>query len=86
MIGHPSESFQSAHATIQQILHLYRTTKVFKINTRLFTPYPGTPAYDSPKELGLKVVSNDFSQYTRYSYPAVVSTQHLSQYESGTFF
>jgi radical SAM superfamily enzyme YgiQ (UPF0313 family) len=66
MIGLPGETLE----TIKKTLKFLRESKDIKeANISIAVPYPGTELYDMAKkgEMGLKLMTNDFSNFRRYN-------------------
>jgi radical SAM superfamily enzyme YgiQ (UPF0313 family) len=81
VIGLPGDSMQTIHATVEHISTLFRKTKVFKINTRMFVPYPGTPVFEHPERFGIRLLEKNPVEFVRYHFPSVVETKDLSAFE-----
>jgi anaerobic magnesium-protoporphyrin IX monomethyl ester cyclase len=76
MIGMPGETKE----TIRKTLRFLRETKEIKLaNVAIAVPYPGTELYEMVKkgEYGLKLVTDDFSDFQRYN-AAVMQVGDLS--------
>jgi radical SAM superfamily enzyme YgiQ (UPF0313 family) len=77
MLGLPGETRQTAEKTLSYLRH---SREIHQANFSIATPYPGTELYEMAKkgEHGLKLLSEDFSQYRRYG-SAVISVNDLSR-------
>ncbi len=76
MIGLPGENVE----TICKTLRFLRSSKeIRQANVSIAVPYPGTELYRMAKagEMGLKLVTEDFSEYRRYN-AAVMQVGNLS--------
>jgi len=75
MLGHPYETQKTAMETLHFIKKL-KSCKQIYIN--IAVPYPGTKLYEMAKkgEGGLRLLTDDFSQYKRYG-SAVISVNDL---------
>jgi radical SAM superfamily enzyme YgiQ (UPF0313 family) len=76
MIGMPGDTIE----TIKKTMFFLRTNKSIKqANVSIAVPYPGTKLYDMAKngEHGLKLVTEDFSQFKRYGF-SVMSSGELT--------
>lgn len=76
MIGLPGETYN----TVKKTLAFLRKSKEIKqANISIAVPYPGTELFEMAKkeELGLKLMTDDFSQYRRYN-AAVMQVGELS--------
>lgn len=76
MLGHPGETKRSAWRTIRFLRGLRECQQVF---LNVACPYPGTELYRKAVsgEGGMKLLTNDYSEYTRYGNP-VIAVNDLS--------
>jgi len=63
IIGHSTDTASSIQETIDFGLHL-RDFGATRLTLSLLTPYPGTYVYDKRNELGIRLLTSDWEQYT----------------------
>ena len=59
IVGSPGETFE----TVQETKNLLRQCPPDFWNVSVFTPFPGSDAWNNPEEFGLKILTRDLSQY-----------------------
>ncbi|MAG08658.1 hypothetical protein CMO89_04240 [Candidatus Woesearchaeota archaeon] len=70
IIGHPGETKKTVMKTLRFMRRLKNCDQLYLY---INVPYPGTPLYEMAKkgENGLKLISEDYSKYIRYSTPVI---------------
>jgi radical SAM superfamily enzyme YgiQ (UPF0313 family) len=76
MLGHPDETEETVRQTAEMIKEL-RARGVALTALSIFTPFPGTDAYERREQYGLQQEEMDWSKLTTF-YP-VFRTKHFSQ-------
>ncbi|MEW5820913.1 MAG: radical SAM protein [Cyanobacteriota bacterium] len=76
ILGLPGEDINQIKKNIEYALSLYKKYKT-GIVFGLLTPFPGTRVFDNAKELGIKILSRDYSQYDIYH--PVIETKYFTQ-------
>lgn len=71
IIGLPGETRQSLHQNVEDITFALEEGFIDEVCSHIFTPYPGTAAYDKVEEYGVKILSHDWRRYDARSYPPV---------------
>jgi len=76
MLGHPNETRETAWQTIKFCRNIKECQQLF---LNIACPYPGTELYEYARsgKGGMKLLSTDYSKYTRYGDP-VISVNNLS--------
>jgi radical SAM superfamily enzyme YgiQ (UPF0313 family) len=67
--GLPGSTRQSIAADVDNIRELTRNDRVDIIGNKILVPYPGTPSYEDASDLGIEILTHDWSKYDRRSYP-----------------
>lgn len=78
IVGSPGESWTTVNETIKLIEeHTPDTGHVC-----IFTPFPGSPAWNNPEDLGIKILNRNVSEY-QFLAPvkAMIRTEHMSPEE-----
>ena len=63
IIGLPGESEKEVYATIELIDRLLSNNLLDGTHISVLVPYPGTPIFAHPERWGIKILTNDFSEY-----------------------
>jgi radical SAM superfamily enzyme YgiQ (UPF0313 family) len=63
IIGHATDTEDSSRETIKFGLHL-RDLGATRLTLSLLTPYPGTRVYERREQLGIRLLTDDWEQYT----------------------
>jgi radical SAM superfamily enzyme YgiQ (UPF0313 family) len=78
VIGHPNDTVESVRDTVRFGLRL-RDLGATRLTLSLLTPYPGTPIYDNRARFGIRLLTDDWEQYTFSR--VVMETQRLHREE-----
>lgn len=76
IIGHPQDTEDSVKDTIELGLGLSKLGAT-RLTLSLLTPYPGTEVFEERKRLGIKLITDDWEQYTFSR--VVIETRHLNK-------
>jgi radical SAM superfamily enzyme YgiQ (UPF0313 family) len=76
MLGHPDETEATARQTADMIKEV-RAMGVALTPLSVFTPFPGTDAYERREQYGLQQEESDWGKFTTFN--PVFSTKHLSR-------
>jgi len=63
IVGHPADTEESIRETIEFGLQL-RQLGATRLTLSLLTPYPGTSVYENRDQLGVRLLTTDWEQYT----------------------
>lgn len=76
IIGHAFDTKETVEKTINKAIY-FQNKYGAHIATSINTPFPGTEQYINSEEYGIKIDTNDWSQYTLGS--AIIETNNLSK-------
>jgi radical SAM superfamily enzyme YgiQ (UPF0313 family) len=77
MIGLPGETQQSICKTINSATLLVKDGLLDYPSFRMFKPLPGSEIHQDPDSYNISIKDEDLSNYERYSYPSIHSSQNL---------
>ncbi len=80
MLGLPMETRITAEATQELMLNWASQGLVDTWEYKIYIPYPGTPAFDSPERYGVDILTRDYRKY-HYCMPPVISVNGISSTE-----
>jgi radical SAM superfamily enzyme YgiQ (UPF0313 family) len=82
MVALPGETLATISETASLIKRLMDEDLVYYASAKPFIPLPGTPIFDKPESWGVRILSEDWSLYERYSLPLPHRHANLTQHET----
>lgn len=84
IIGHPFDTYESVQRTIAFAVKLRKLSQFSTCKFALLTPLPGTPIFEEKEKYGIKLLTNNWDQYTFHD--PVFETKSLSKKELQNLF
>ncbi len=81
MVGLPGETCHTVADTIQEVVSLMAAGLLDFPSVRMFKPLPGSKIHSSPDVFGITLTGADWTQYERYSFPAIHRTEAMSEHQ-----
>ncbi len=63
VFGLPGETFESSMKSIELMRSWIRRERLDAVHITVAVPYPGTPLYEDPQSLGVRIVDHNFDNY-----------------------
>jgi radical SAM superfamily enzyme YgiQ (UPF0313 family) len=71
ILGHPGETEETARVNLDAMAYLWENDLNDGQEVAMFTPYPGLPMLQRQEEEGFRLVSKDYSKYSRFDEPVI---------------
>ncbi|MBC8500949.1 MAG: B12-binding domain-containing radical SAM protein [DPANN group archaeon] len=81
MLGFPGETKKTLEESYNGLKFLIKEKLSDYAIIKLYLPYPGTSPFDNPRKFDFKILTKDWSQYERFSFPPPYSLKDVSNYE-----
>ena len=83
IIGHPFDTHETIRETLDFALFMFKN---YKINPycAINTPYPGTMAFDNPEKFNLKILTDNFDNYTMDN--PIIETDNFTSHDLRKYY
>jgi len=85
MAGLPGSSRETEYNNSKRLQHLFNQGLIDLVSLRIFVPYPGTKIFHNPRKFGISILTRDWQQYDRFSFP-VYRLSALNEHEIYSYF
>jgi radical SAM superfamily enzyme YgiQ (UPF0313 family) len=69
IVGHPGDNVEESQISEKFVARQFADGLITWIDPSIFVPYPGTPFFAHPERHGVEILSHDWSQWYRSSWP-----------------